>query len=151
MVLVCRLGFIDCVWHAAHDLGTSTHLVQGTQCKKYKIKIADCIYTHTIYILAWKITGSFRFEPIWTSSQNCWPLQTSNWTISPVLPRAQTLDWTTVRFCCVQVQTMVPNWTLPSLLVKPPWWCKLLSNIPQRHIHHQKHNWMHHCNNSICW
>ena len=64
MVLVHRLGSIDCVWHTARDLGTSTCLVQGTQCKKYKIKIADCIYAHTIYILAWKITGSFRFEPV---------------------------------------------------------------------------------------
>ena len=109
MVLVCQLGSVDRVWHAAHDLGTSTRLVQGTQCKKYKIKIADCIYAHTIYILAWKITGSFRFEPVQTGSQNCWPLQTSNWTISPVLPQAQILDQTMVRFCCVQVQTMVLN------------------------------------------
>ena len=43
MVLVCWLGSVDHIWHTAHDLGTSTCLVQGTQCKKYKIKIADCI------------------------------------------------------------------------------------------------------------
>ena len=109
MVLVHRLGSVDRVWHAARDLGTSTRLMQGTRCKKYKIKIADCIYAHTIYILAWKITGSFGFEPVRTGSQNCWPLRTSNRTISPALPQARTLDRTTVRFCCVQVRTMVPN------------------------------------------
>jgi hypothetical protein len=64
MVFVRWLRFVDRVWHATCDLGTSTHLVQGTQCKKYKIKITDCIYAHTIYILAWKITGSFGFEPV---------------------------------------------------------------------------------------
>ena len=119
MVLVHWLGSVDHIWHTALDLGTSTCLVQGTWCKKYKIKIADCIYTHTIYILAWKITGSFGFEPIRTGSQNCWPLQTSNWTISPVLPQAWTLGRTKVRFCCIQVRTMVPNWTLPSLSTLP--------------------------------
>ena len=49
MVWARRLGLVDRVWHAARDLGTSTRLVQATRCKKYKIKITDCIYAHTIY------------------------------------------------------------------------------------------------------
>ena len=70
----------------------------------------DLILTYSIYVPYTTYNLQVR-----TGSQNRWPLWTSNRTIGPVLPRARTLDRTTVRFCCVQVRTTVPNWTLPSL------------------------------------
>jgi hypothetical protein len=79
------------------------------QAAQFKVNL---ILNYSIYIPNLHII--YRFVQVRTSSQNHWPLQTFNRTIGPVLPWAQTLDPTMVRFCLVQVQTTVPNWTLPS-------------------------------------
>ena len=71
---------------------------------------ANLILTYSSYIPYTAYNLQVR-----SGSQNCWPLWTFNWTIGPVLPQARTLDRTMVRFSCIQVQTMVLNWTLPSL------------------------------------
>ena len=53
-----------------------------------------------------EITGSFSFEPVQTGSKNHWPIWTSNWAISPVLPQAQNSDQTVDRFCGISMDNV---------------------------------------------
>ena len=64
----------------------------------------------------WSVQGSDLFG---TGSAITRRLRTANRTIGPVLPRARTLNRTTVRFGWVQVRTRVLNRTLPSLIPPP--------------------------------
>ena len=63
------------------------------------------------------IQSVWGLDPFRTGLAITSQLRTANQTIGPVLSRAQTLNWTTVRFSWVQVQTTVLNQTLPSLKV----------------------------------